>query len=386
MMLRPRAPATSMTVPSPDFRPFLLERWFAAHEFTVPHALSASDCQPLTASEVLLLAGFGVAALLDLPLAYTQSRGDPQLREAIAAHYPGHGPDDVLVCGAPQEAIFLLMHALLRPGDRVVVQTPCYQSLAELPRSLGAEVVPWPVILGPDGPAFDLDHLASLLRKPAALLVTNAPHNPTGLQPTHDQWRAIAALVHEHGVRWFSDEMYRGLCPDPTHELVPAAALVPGSVSLWGTSKSFGLPGLRIGWLCSRDRELLARVEERKDYTTICSSAPGEVLARAALVAAETILHRNRERIARNGALMAAFAAERPDQLRWQPPHAGPVALAEVRGEPASALAARVIEHGALLVPSPLFDLQDRWVRIGLGRDHFAEALAAWETGLRLDR
>src|SRR5689334_2417166 len=117
---------------SPDaFRPFLLERWFAEHEFAVPHMPSASDCQPTTAGEVLRLAGMDPAELLDLPLGYTQSRGDPRLREAIAGWYPGCAPDDVLVCNAPQEAILLLMQALLRPGDRVVVQTPCYQSLAE---------------------------------------------------------------------------------------------------------------------------------------------------------------------------------------------------------------------------------------------------------------
>jgi aspartate/methionine/tyrosine aminotransferase len=372
-----------MTVPSSDLRPFLLERWFAQHEFAVPHMLSASDCQPLTAKEALRLAGTDPTELLDLPLGYTQSRGDPELRAAIAAWYPGCAPDDVLVCNAPQEAILLAMQALLRPGDRVVVQTPCYQSLAELPRSLGCEVVPWPVRLGDDGPALELDHLARLLATKTALLVTNAPHNPTGVHPDQDQWREIAAMAEESGARWFSDEMYRGLCPDPAQELAPAAAMVGSAVSLWGASKSFGLPGIRIGWLCSRDRALLARIEERKDYTTICSSGPGEVLARAVLRAADAILLHNRERIATNAAAMTAFAARHPDLLRWQPPQAGPVALAEILGEPATELAERVRRHGALLVPSALFDLEDRCVRIGLGRDHFANALAAWEQALR---
>jgi aspartate/methionine/tyrosine aminotransferase len=235
------------------------------------------------------------------------------------------------------------------------------------------------VRLDATGPALDLGRLARLLATKTALLVTNAPHNPTGAHPDPDQWREIAGLVEQSGARWFSDEMYRGLCPDPARELPPAASLVGSAVSLWGTSKSFGLPGIRIGWLCCRDRALLARVEERKDYTTICSSAPGEVLARAALRAADPILRRNRERIAANAQLMTAFAAKQPDRLRWQPPQAGPVALAEVRGETATALADRVRAHGALLVPSALFDLDDHWVRIGLGRDRFAEALACWQ-------
>lgn len=362
--------------------PFLLERYFAAHEFTAPHMLGASDCEALTAGEVLALAGLDPAALLDQRLGYTQSRGDPDLRAAIAAWYPGCTADDVLVTNAPQEAIWLGMHALLRPGDRVVVQTPCYQSLAEVARAIGCAVVPWPVRLDAAAPTLDLDHLQALLRQPTRLLVTNAPHNPTGVQPDRDQWRAIAALAAGTGTRWFSDEMYRGLAPEPARELPAAASLLPDAVSLWGTSKSFGLPGLRIGWLCSRDRELLAAIEACKDYTTICSSAPGELLARAALTAAEPILVRNRRRIAENAARMAELAGRHPDRLRWRPPQAGPVALCEVLGEPASTHADAVRRAGGLLAPSILFDLPDCWVRVGLGRDGFARGLAAWAAAL----
>src|SRR5262250_109988 len=109
-------------------RPFALERWFALHEFSAAHLLSASDCETMSVGELLALAGAPVEALLGLRLAYTDSQGDPALRERAAGFYPGLGADDIVVTNAPEEAIFIALRALLGPGDRAVVQVPCYQS------------------------------------------------------------------------------------------------------------------------------------------------------------------------------------------------------------------------------------------------------------------
>jgi aspartate/methionine/tyrosine aminotransferase len=364
-----------------QIRPFLLERYYARHEFTTPFQLSASDCEPLRVEEVLALGGAPARELLELPLGYTETRGAPGLRAAIARHYPGCSADDVLVCNAPQEAIFLTMQALLEAGERVVVMTPCYASLKEVARGIGCEVVEWPLVEREAGWAMDLDQLAELLGRRTRLLVTNVPHNPTGFHPTTAEWKRLGELAAERGVRWFSDEMYRGLEPRPELARTPAASSVPDALSLWGTSKSFGLAGLRIGWLVSRDRAALERIESLKDYTTICSSAPGELLARLALAAAEPILARNRERIATHAARMEAFAREHAERFAWRSPAAGPVGLLRLRRESAAELVERVRERaGVLLVPATLFDLDDRHVRIGLGRASFTAALERWES------
>src|SRR5262245_50784499 len=207
-------------------REFLLERYYARHEFTTPFQLSASDCESLTIAEVLKLGGSSERELLELALGYTETRGSPRLREAIARSYPGCGADDVLVCNAPEEAIFVAMHALLEPGTRAVVQTPSYQSLKEIARGIGAEVNEWALREGATCWRMDLGRLESLLAG-ARVLVTNAPHNPTGFQPSQEEWRTIRELCARHGVRWFSDEMYRGLEREPGHALAPAAVLQP---------------------------------------------------------------------------------------------------------------------------------------------------------------
>src|SRR5687767_12994466 len=102
---RGREPGRRYLAAMPPVVPFRLERWFARYEHAVVRQLSASDCEPRTARDVLDAAGAEPRDVLDLRLAYTQTQGDPELRAAIAARYPGRGADDVLVVNAPQEAI-----------------------------------------------------------------------------------------------------------------------------------------------------------------------------------------------------------------------------------------------------------------------------------------
>ena len=364
-------------------RPFQLERFYAEHEFSVPLQLSASDCETLSVGELLETVGASPPDLLDLRLGYTETRGAPSLREAIAEHYPGRGAQDVLVGNSPQELIYLAVHALVEPGDRVVVMRPCYASLEEVARSRGAEVIPWTARLQGDVWRFDLDELEELLRTPTRLLVTNVPHNPTGFLPSPAEWERLGRLVEASGARWFSDEMYHRLERSPEDALAPAASLVQGAVSLWGLSKSFGLPGLRLGWLVSADADLLTRAEVHKDYLSICANGVSEALGERALRAAGTLLDRSRARIRANADLMAAFTERHQDHVTWTPPQGGPVSLATLTQESAEAHSARIrSEAGVLLVHSTLFGLEDRHLRIGLGRAEFPQALELWERAL----
>jgi len=361
-------------------QPFHLERYYGLYEHSTEFMLSSSDCEPLSSRELLALADGDADELLDLRLCYTEAKGSRRLRAALAPWYPHCSADDLLVGNAPQELILLAMLTLVKAFDRVVVQTPCYQSLRDVAVELGADVVEWRI--GADG-SLDWPALTRLLTPATRLLVTNFPHNPTGSQPTRADWLALADLVTARGLRWFSDEMYRGLARNDAEELPPAASLVPGAISLWGLSKSLNLPGLRLGWLCCRDRAFLDAVEQQKDWTTICSNALSEVLAVHALAAAPKLFAQNRARIAENAALISAFAAQHHDRLQFAPPQAGPVALCRVLAGKASEMAERVRTVGsALLVPSPLFQLDDHWLRIGLGRANFAAALERFRTAL----
>ena len=364
-------------------REFQLERYFARWEFTAPYLLSASDCETMSIGELLELAGVPLSSLADLPLGYTESQGDPALRATITRFHTRISPDHVVVTNAPEEAIYLATMALLDPGDRVVVQTPCYQSLFELAAFRGCDVHTWPLVETNDGWRMDLDHLTDLVTGDTRLLIINVPHNPTGYLPTAEEFEAILELAARRGVWLFCDEMYRGLEYDLADRLPSASDCYPRAISLWGMSKTFGLAGLRIGWLTTQDRQLVNSLLRLKDYTTICSSAPGEYLAEVALNQAETIIQRNLGFIQANLGHIEEFISRWPDLFTWKKPLAGPIAFGGLREESASAFCEQVVRHsGVLLVPSTLFDFGDRHIRWGLGRRNFQEGLSVLDAYL----
>ncbi len=363
-----------------SIREFKLERYFARWEFNAPYLLSASDCETMSIGELLDLAGVPLSILGDLRLGYTESQGDPALRATIAQFYPSLSADHLLVTNAPEEAIFLVMQTVLNPGDRVVVQTPCYQSLFELAAYRGCQVQPWPLVETETGWQMDLDHLAELLTPDTRLLVINVAHNPTGYLPSLAEFETILELVAARGTWLFCDEMYRGLEYDPAARLPSASERYERAISLWGMSKTFGLAGLRMGWLALQDRPLLEALNHWKDYTTICSSAPSEFLTRLGLEQAETIIKRNLAIIQTNLQFIRDFMTTRTNLFAWREPLAGPIAFARLRqGSAASFCEKLVHECGVLLVPATVFDFGDSHLRFGLGRRNFPDGLAVLE-------
>lgn len=365
------------------FAPFLLERWFATREFSAPHVLCASDCETMSVGELLALAPGAADALAALRLGYTESAGHPELRRAIAQQYASVGPNDVLVHAGAEEAVFTLMHAALGPGDHALVHAPGYQSLWEIARGIGAEVTLLET-RHEDRWELDPDAVAARIRPRTRLLVFNTPHNPTGAQLSLERFEALVTLARRHGLVLLSDEVYRGLELDERDRLPPACDRYERAVSLGVMSKSYGLAGLRIGWVATRDRDLLARMAMVKDYTTLCSAAPSELLAVTALGAAERIVARNRAIIRENLEHADAFLARQAGRLEWVRPRAGSVGFPRFR-EPVDVEAfctAALERAGVLLAPGTVFEPGSRAFRLGLGRRGFAEGLARLEAFL----
>ncbi len=366
--------------------PFAIERYFARHEFSAPYLLSCSDCQPLTLRELLLLADEETHLLFEqLSLGYTESQGHPLLREEISQLYREIPPDCILVT-APEEGIFVTMHALLKRGDHIIAMSPAYQSLYEIARQIGCTVTMWM----PDeccGWKFNPAVLAGLVRRNTALIVVNFPHNPTGALFTREEFSTLLGIADEHSIPVFSDEMYRFLEHDPRDRLDSASDLSENAISLGGVSKSFGLAGLRIGWIATHRKDLLERIERWKDYTTICPPAPSEILALAALRAKEKIIERNRAIIAGNLPLLRHFFHTHARIMTWTEPKAGPVGFARMTGSSsAEDFCQELIEKtGVMLLPGNVFGYS-RHVRIGFGRKDMPEALERLEEYLEISQ
>lgn len=356
--------------------PFQLERYFAKYEFSARYLLSSSDCESLSMTELLEMADPQMNDLWEqLRLGYTESWGHPLLRQEIARLYEGIDQQDVLAV-VPEEGIYLAMRALLKPGDHMICTFPGYQSLYEIARSIGCEVTGWE----PDeehGWDFPIADLAEKIRPNTRLVVVNFPHNPTGFLPSRDEFIALVELVRQSGAYLLSDEMYRFLELELGTMLPAACDLYERAISLFGLSKTFGLPGLRAGWLVSRDSQLLEQISRLKDYTTICGSAPSELLAIIALRNKETIINQQTARVRRNAALLDGFIAGHPHRLTLNPPTGGSICFPRMHGvdDTYAFCEQLVVDTGIMLAPSRVFQYGDQHVRVGIGRENFPEVL-----------
>lgn len=359
--------------------PFQLERYFARYEFTARYLLSSSDCESVTIHDLLSLEPGSEERFNRHWLGYTESPGSHSLREVICQIYTTVQPEHVLVHSGAEEAIFLFMHAVLEPGDHIVVHMPAYQSLFEVARSIGAEVSPWQAREEQDW-TLDPDDLRKLIRPGTKAVVINTPHNPTGYLMSPEVFDSINRICMEHGIVLFSDEVYRESEHDEELRLPAACDRNPMAVSLGVMSKTYGLPGLRIGWLATHHKEIYDRVASLKDYTTICNSAPSEFLAELALRHREKLAGRSVEIIRSNLTILDDLFSRHSERLQWIRPTAGPIAFPKLLGEDVQDFCDRLVrEKGVLLVPGTIFGDKGNHFRIGFGRKNMPEAVRVFE-------
>ena len=360
-----------------NLQDFKVERYFARYEFTARYLLSSSDCDGFSMNYVLGLASEGEKEQWDnLKLGYTETTGSEILRQSIQQHYQTIALDEVVV-SSPGEANFILMNVLLHAGDHVICMAPMYQSLYQVAKDLGCAVSFWEPAQNEKQWYYDPADLEKLITANTRLIVINFPHNPTGFSPDIDDFNAIVSIARLHGITLFSDEMYRFLHHGSSAVLPSACDLYENAVSLWGMAKTFGLPGLRLGWLTSRNREILKKVESFKDYLSICNNAPGEILATIALNNSDKFVNPNLEKIRANMLIFEQFHSRHADFFDYLKPVSGSTAFIKLKiNETAMDFAEKLVkETGIMLLPSETFEYGHKHARIGFGRENMGSVL-----------
>ena len=369
----------------PDFR---LETHFARWEFVAEHHLTASDAESMSMRELLAMATPEQRAEFDdMWLGYTETWGAPELRAAVAATFAARSAHDVLCFAGASEGIFAANQVLLDRDSHAIVVTPNYQSHETLPRAIG-DVTGVPLDAD-DRWSLDVDRVAAAIRPTTKLVTINFPHNPTGAILAPERYRALIELCRKHGIWILHDEIFHGLGPSGTEHLPFIADEYERGLSLGVMSKSYGLPGLRIGWIVCQDHDVLERMERMKHYLSICSSGPSERLAIIGLQNRDRILARNNAIIDDNLPRWEAFFARHPDLFDWQPPDGSCMAYPRYLGpEGVDRWAQRLVEEaGVLVLPSTIYSSElgatptDRF-RIGLGRRGLDAGLAALDAHL----
>ena len=362
----------------PDFK---LETYFSKWEFTARYHMCASDMESLSVKELLAMAGDEDRRLWDdLRLGYTETFGMPALRQAIANTYDNIDESELLTFAGAEEGIFAAMQVLLTADDHAIVITPNYQAAETVPGSI-CEVTG--LALDPDDNwELDIAALREAIRPNTRIISINCPHNPTGKVFSHQALEQIIAIARETGIYVFSDEVYRLLERSEEIRLPQVADIYERGLSLNVMSKAYGLPGLRIGWIATRDREVLSRMERAKHYLSICNSGPSEVLALIALNVSDSILKRNRGIIDDNLKLLNAFFADYPKLFEWTVPDGGCIGYPRYAGaDGVESFCEELVEQsGVLLLPASVYRSAlnttptDRF-RIGFGRANMGEGL-----------
>jgi aspartate/methionine/tyrosine aminotransferase len=323
-----------------------------------------------------------------LRLGYTETKGLPQLREACAAEY-GLAPENILCFAGAEEGIYCALQSLLVESDHAIVITPCYQSLL----SVAAAICEVTSVNLTSSWSLDFSAIAAAIRPGTTkLIVVNFPHNPTGATVSPEEQRRLIALAVEFDLWIFWDEVYRGVELNDRETLPSIASIYHKGVSLGAMSKVYGMAGLRIGWICCRDFEMLNLIADSKHYLSIANSGPSEILALIAIRSKEKIVSNIKSIIVTNLAAVDECLSRNSGWLSWVRPSAGCCGLMRVKlpsGLDMDAFAARLVnEYGVLILPASKFliihdteflrELESHF-RIGFARSSFPQALAEFE-------
>ena len=343
-----------------------MERMQSTWENVVDYDMSESGVRPLTLRELAAM-GFDLDGFLDEPLGYSQSNGTVPLRERLCALYPGSAVDGIEVTNGTSEANYLVLLALVAPGDAVALEAPNYMQVPGVARSLGATVRTFH-LRQDRGWDPDWEEFEAAVQPDTRLVYLSNPNNPTGAVLSDAAMQRIVDRCERTGTWILADEVYLG-----------AEIERPRTKSFWGASgrvivtsglsKAYGIPGVRIGWIVGPPA-IVADCWSQHDYLTIGPNKLSDRVAQAAVEPAnrERCYARTRAILRENLPIAREWIAGFGGRVTWREPEAGAIALLKYDAPlPSLDLAERVrVNQSTLIVPGVHVGLE-RHLRIWLG-------------------
>lgn len=365
---------------------FSLEDYLAEREFNCDIMFSGSDMETFAMHDLLASAKAETLNLWNnLKLSYTQPKGHPLLLSELYLKY-NMTSDSEQICtfNGAEEAIYTLLINTLAKEDHVIVITPCYQSLKEIPKNI-CEVSELKIKFNNDEHKIDLNELEYLIKSNTKMIITNFPHNPTGFILGKNEFDYLITIARKNNLYLFSDEVYRGLEINATDQLPSCASIYEKGISLGVMSKSYGLPGIRIGWIACQDKKIIAEISKYKYYLTICNSAPSEILAIIALQNEDFIYSRNKKILNKNLVILKNFFNKYKNIFEWYEPKGGCIAFPKLKLNISSYEFCEKLSHShkIQLLPGEVFQHDDNHFRVGYGRLNMPEAVSRLENFLQ---
>lgn len=360
-----------------NIEPFLIERFFEKYEFNTKYMLCGSDCESFSIKEII--GDEDPEEFLSLRLGYTETKGNPALRHEISKIYKTIDTEEILVHTGAEEAIFNFFISFFEKGDEVIVHYPAYQSLFEIAHSAGCKVIRWHADEDENW-KLDLNFLKDSITPRTKAVVVNFPHNPTGYLPDEIEYKEIIEICRKNNLILFCDEVYRLLEYDESYRLDSACDVYENALSLGVMSKSFGLPGLRLGWIATKNKNIFSGLAKIKDYTTICNPAPSEFIAEKALIRKTEILKRNLDIISGNLKSLDFLFQNHKNIFSWNRPKAGAIAFPKILSMSSDKFCDELLaKKNVLLLPSKYYFSGNSNFRIGFGRKNFKAGIEKLE-------
>jgi aspartate/methionine/tyrosine aminotransferase len=353
--------------------PFVLEEWLAKYRDSVAHHLGASTGPKWTLPELRALMTDAEREAFDqAAFTYCPTNGREPLRAELASMY-GAAPEEICVFNGGAEALFAMFFVDGATGANVVVPTPSFAPFVEIPTALGVEVRRYPLRLE-NGFALDAAEVMRLADAHTRLILVNTPHNPSGALVDEEAIGALDAFAQRRGIHLVVDEVYH---PIYHGEARRSAGEYSRAAVLGDFSKSFSLPGLRIGWILERDPRRRSELENAHAYVTVSASMLSELLAEAAARNREAIWNRTRAVSAANLAALTQWCAENEEWIEYVSPRGSMTAFPRLRGvADARPFCVAAAERGVLLAIGEAFGAPAHF-RIGFGLEttQYREAL-----------
>ena len=355
-----------------DIKTFKVERWMDEYETKCKYNLAETCIDSLTVREVIEMAGLDVEEymmeLADTRLTYSHIGGSPELLNGIASLYSDViKPEHIIPMHGAIGANYHILMTLINPSDNMISVMPTYQQHYSIPESIGAEVRILNLNLE-NHFLPDIDKLKELVDENTRVITMNSPNNPSGSLIPKDVMEQVIEVAKSVDAYVICDEVYRGISEDGSY-MYSVADLYEKGISVGSMSKSWSMAGVRLGWIVTRDMDLIHRCHERRDYDTISCAVIDDKLAALALANKEKIIERNRDILNTNRKILDDWVNATPE-VYYQRPVAGTTALVYYKKNmPSRELCDRLIkETGVLFTPGECFEMEGA-VRIGYAFD-----------------
>ena len=355
------------------FKRMPLEVWFDEYQFKIDYDIGESGMKFLS------LKNLGID-LNEVEFRYGYHLGHPDLRKEIAKQYKGMTWENVAVTTGASEGNFAVIGHLVGSKDHIIVEHPTYPSLYQIPRSLERDLslfrLTWKNEFRPD-----MDELRKLIKPNTKLITLTHPNNPTGSVITEDELKEAIEIAEKAGAYLMVDETYRDMIFDNPPPL--AATMSPNVISLASMSKTWGLPGIRIGWVVA-DTPIIEAIRAVREQVTICNSSVGEAIAKAILKQRKTLLTKLRKSMITNFRILKSWMNNQK-WLEWIEPKSGVVGAPRlVSGGSTDELCQLLVtKYRTFTVPGSRMEL-DGHLRIGFGGEQEELTRGLEQLGLAL--